>query len=107
MSWVTKVYLLASGLAVGVTLLAYLSGFGWLSFIATLPTLLGVTILVPFFLGARDRRLAAESRRREGKGKRAPRRRMSGPAPAVAIAARAPLAECGGRVDATLPAAPH
>lgn len=107
MNWVGKVYLLACSLAVAVTLLSYLSGFGWLSFIATLPAFLAVTVFVPFFLGARDRRLAAEKRRREGKRRRAPRRRMSGPVPAVAIAARAPLAERGGRVVATLPAAPR
>jgi hypothetical protein len=107
MNWIAKVYLLACGVAVAATLLSYSVGFGWLSFMATLPTFLAVTVLVPFFLGARDRRLAAEKRRREGKRKRAPRRRMSGPVPAVAMAARAPLAERGGRVVATLPAAPH
>jgi hypothetical protein len=107
MNWVGKVYLLACGLALAVTLLSYWSDFGWISLIATLPTFLAVTVLVPFFLGARDRRLAVEKRLREGKRRRTPRRRMSGPVPAVAIAARAPLAERGGRVVVTLPAAPR
>jgi len=106
MNWVGKVYLLAGGLAVAVTLLSYVSGFGWLSLIGTLPTFITLIVLVPFFLGVRDRRLAAEKRLREGKRRRVRRRGVPRPVPAVAIAARAPLAERGGRVFTTLPAAP-
>ena len=107
MNWIGKVCLLACGSSVAVTLLSYVCGFGGLSFIATLPTFLAVTVLVPFFLGARDRRVAADRRRREGKRRRVPRRRMTGPVPAVAIAAQTPLAERGGSAVAALPAAPR
>jgi hypothetical protein len=106
MNWVHKVLLLAGGLAVGVILLNCAMGFGWFSLMAGLPTFFAVTILVPFFLGVRDRKLAIVRRRREGKRRKNPRRRMSRPVPAVASAARAPLAERGGRVLETLPAAP-
>jgi hypothetical protein len=63
-------------------------------------------VLVPFFLGVRDRRLALQRRLRDGKRRRRPRNRVIRPAPAPSIGSRAPLAECGGRVVATLPAAP-
>lgn len=106
MNWIHKVLLLAGGLAVGVTVLSWALGLGWLSLIAGLPTFVAVSVLVPFFLGVRDRKLAVARRRREGRRRRNPRRRMSGPVPAVANAAWAPLAERGGRVRETLPAAP-
>ena len=106
MNWIQKVLLLAAGLAASVTLLNWVLGFGWLSLMAGLPTFIAVSVLVPFFLGVRDRKLAVARRRREGRRRRNPRRRISGPVPAVANAARAPLAERGGRVLETLPAAP-
>jgi len=106
MSWVNRVFLLAGILAVAATLLTFLCGFGWLSLMAALPTFIAVSVLVPFFLGVRDRRLTVERRLRQGKRSRNPKRRMQRPAPAVVAVARAPLAERGGRVFATLPAAP-
>ena len=106
MNWINKVFLLAAGLALAMTLLNYALGFGWLSLIAAAPTFIAVSVLVPFFLGLRDRRLAVEKRRREGPRRRGPRRRMTRPAPAAPNKARAPLAERGGRVLAALPAAP-
>ena len=106
MNCIHKVLLLAGGLAVAVTLLNYALGFGWFSLIAGLPTFVAISVLVPFFLGVHDRTLAVARRLREGKRRRNPRKRMSRPVPAVAIAARAPVAERGGRAIATLPAAP-
>jgi hypothetical protein len=106
MNWITKVFLLAGGLALAVTLLSYAFGFGWLSLIAAMPTFIAVSVLAPFFLGLRDRRLAIEMRRRQRRRKRGGRKRMTGPVPAAPNRARAPLAERGGRVLATLPAAP-
>jgi len=106
MNWIHRVLLLAGGLAVGVTLLGCALGFGWFSLSAGLPTFVAVSVLVPFFLGVRDRKAAVAKRLREGKRRRNPRRRMSRPAPAPANAAWAPLAERGGRVLETLPAAP-
>jgi|SRR6185436_7833728 len=104
MNWINKVFLLAAGLAFAMTLLSCALGFGWLSLIAAMPTFIAVSILVPFFLGLRDRRLATEKRRRQGRRRRG--KRMTGPAPAASNRARAPLAERGGRALATLPAAP-
>lgn len=106
MNWINKVLLLAGGLAVATTFLSYLIGLGWLSLIVALPTFVSVTVLVPFFLGVHERRLAAERRLREGKRRRIPRSHMSRPAPAVGIGSRAPVAECGGRALEALPAAP-
>ena len=106
MNWINKVFLLAAGLTVAMTLVNYAFGFGWLSLIAAIPTFVALSVLVPSFLVVRDQRLAAERRRREGKRRKIPRRRMSGPAPAL-NGAVAPSAERGGRVLATLPAAPH
>ena len=106
MNWINKVFLLAGGLALAVTLLSYAFGFGWLSLIAAMPTFMAVSVLVPFFLGLRDRRLAIAKRHRQGKRKRSGRKRMSRPVPAAPHKAGAPLAERGGRVLATLPAAP-
>jgi hypothetical protein len=105
MNWINKVFLLAAGLTVAMTLLNYSFGFGWFSAVAALPTFIAVSVLVPFFLGVRDRRLALQRRLREGKRRRKPRKRMMRPAPAP-IGRRAPLAECGGRVVAIFPAAP-
>jgi hypothetical protein len=106
MNWVNKVFLLAAGLALATTLLSYAIGFGWLSLIAATPTFIGVTVLVPFFLGLRDRRLVVEKRYRQGRRRKSPRKRMTKPVPAALNRAGAPLAERGGRVLATLPAAP-
>lgn len=106
MNWINKVFLLAAGLAIATTLLSYAFGFGWLSLIAASPTFIGVTVLVPFFLGLRDRRLVLEKRHRQGRRRRIPRKRMTRPVPAAPNKAGAPLAERGGRVLATLPAAP-
>ena len=106
MNWINKVFLLAGGLAAAMTLLNYALGFGWLSLIAGLLTFIAASVLVPFFLVIRDRRLALKRRLDPGKRRKKPRRRMSGPAPAVATAARAPLAERGGRVLVALPTAP-
>lgn len=83
MNWINKVFLLAGGLALAVTLLSYAFGFGWLSLIAAMPTFMAVSVLVPFFLGLRDRRLAIEKRRRQGRRKRGGRKRMTGPVPAA------------------------
>ncbi len=106
MNWLHRVLLLAGGVAAGVTLLGYALGFGWFSLSAGLPTFVAVSVLLPFFLGIRDRKAAVARRLREGKRRRNPRRRMSRPVPAAAHPARAPLAERGGRVRETLPAAP-
>ena len=106
MNWINKVFLLAAGLTLAMTLVNYAFGFGWLSLIAAMPTFIAVSVVVPFFLGVRDRRLAVERRRRQGKRRKIPRRRMIRPAPAL-NGAVAPLAERGGRVLATLPAAPR
>ncbi len=105
MNWINKVFLLAAGSTLAMTLVNYAFGFGWLSLIAALPTFIAVSVLAPVFLVVRDRRLAVERRRRQGKRRKVPRRRI-GPAPAL-NRAMAPLAERGGRVLATLPAAPH
>jgi hypothetical protein len=106
MNWINKVFLLAGGLALAMTLLSYAFGFGWLSLAAATPTFVGVTVLVPFFLGVRDRRLVAEKQHRQGRRRRSPRKRMTRPVPSAPNKAGAPLAERGGRVLATLPAAP-
>lgn len=106
MTWINRVFLFAGGLAAAMTLLSYAFGFGWYSLVAGLPTFIASSVLVPFFLVVRDQRLAHTRRLHEGKRRRKPRRRMSGPAPAVSIGAQAPLAERGGRVLAALPAAP-
>ena len=106
LNWIHKVLLLAGGLAVGVTLLNWVLGLGWLSLIAGFPTFMAVSVLVPFFLGVRDRKLAVARRLREGRRRRNPRRRMSRPVPVVANAVQVPLAERGGRVLETRPAAP-
>jgi len=106
MNWINKVFLLAGGLALATTFLSYAFGFGWLSLIAAMPIFVAVSVLVPFFLGLRDRRLAIENRRRQGRRRRGPRKRMTRPVPAAPNRARAPSAERGGRVLATLPAAP-
>jgi hypothetical protein len=106
MNWINRVFQVAGSLTAAVILLAYAFGFGWYSLATGLPVFLAASVLVPFFLVVRDQRLAVKRRLREGKRKRNPRRRMSRPAPAVAIAARAPVAERGGRVLAALPAAP-
>ena len=106
MNWINKVFLLGGGLALAMTFLSYAFGFGWLSLIPAMPTFIAVSVLVPFFLGLRDRRLAIEKRRREGRRKKVGRKRMTRPAPAAPHKAGAPLAERGGRVLATLPAAP-
>jgi len=84
MNWVSKVLVLAGGLATAVTLASYALGFGWLSLLASLPTFIAATILVPFFLGVRDRRVAAERRMREGKRRTLRKRRISDPASALA-----------------------
>ena len=105
MNWINKVFLLAAGLAFAITLLIYAVGFGWLSLIAAMPTFIAVSILVPFFLGLRDRRLTTEKRRRQGRLRRGGSKRMTGPVPAAPNRARAPMAERGGRALATLPAA--
>ena len=78
MNWINKVFLLAAGLTVAMTLVNYAFGFGWLSLIAAIPTFVALIVLVPSFLVVRDQRLAAERRRREGKRRKIPRRRMSG-----------------------------
>ena len=106
MNWINKVFLLAAGLTLAMALVTYAFGFGWLSLIAAIPTFVALSVLVPSFLVVRDQRLAAERRRREGKRRKIPRRRMMRPAPAL-NGAMAPLAERGGRVLTTLPAAPH
>jgi hypothetical protein len=106
MHWINKVFLLAAGLTLAMTLVNYAYGFAWLSLIAAMPTFIAVSVLAPFFLGVRDRRLAVERRRRQGKRRRIPRRRINRPAPAL-NGAVAPLAERGGRVLTTLPAAPR
>jgi hypothetical protein len=106
MNWINKVFLLAAVLAIAMTLLGYALGFGWLSLVVATPTFIGVTVLVPFFLGLRDRRLVLEKRRRQGRRRRIPRKRMTRPVPAALNKAGVPLAERGGRVFATLPAAP-
>jgi hypothetical protein len=106
MNWIYKILLLAGGLATAVTLGAHGLGFGWFSLVAALPTFIASSVLVPVFLVIRDRRLAAKRRLHLAKRRKRPRRRLSGPVPAVSIEARAPLAERGGRVLATLPAAP-
>jgi hypothetical protein len=106
MTWITKVFLLAGGLTATAIVLGYAFGFGWYSLIAGLPTFIASSVLVPFFLVVRDQRLALKRRLLEGKRRRKPRRRISGPAPAVSIGAQAPSAERGGRVLAALPAAP-
>jgi hypothetical protein len=81
MNWIGKVLSAAGGLAFAITLLNYALGFGWLSLIAALPTFMAVIVLVPFFLGVRDRRVAAATRLREGKRRR---RRKSRPGLALA-----------------------
>ena len=106
MNWINKIFLLAGGLAAAAIVLGYAFGFGWYSLVAGLPTFIASSVLVPFFLVVRDQRLALKRRLHEGKRRRKPRRRMSGPAPAVSIGAQAPSAERGGRVLAALPAAP-
>ena len=106
MNWIHKVLLLAGGGAAAMTFVAYLTGLGSLSFIAALPTFVAVTVLVPFFLGVHDRRLAAERRLREGKRRRIPRSRISRPALAAGNWSRAPVAERGGRALEAPPAAP-
>jgi hypothetical protein len=106
MNWIHKVYVLAGGSAVATTFLSYALGLGWLSFTTALPTFVVVSVLVPFFLGVHDRRVAAERRVREGKRRRIPRSRISRPAPAMGIGSQAPVAERGGRVLEALPAAP-
>lgn len=106
MNWINKVFLIAAGMALAVTLLNYALGFGWLSLILAMPTFVAVSVLVPFFLGRRDRRLAVEKRRRQGRRRRSPRRQMTRPVPATLNKVGAPLAECGGRVLVSLPAAP-
>ena len=105
MHWIDKVFLFAAGGSAAATALSYSAGFGWLSLIAATPALLGVIILVAFFLGRRDR-LAIEKRRLLGRRRRGARRRLTRPAPAARNKAGAPLAERGGRVRAALPAAP-
>jgi len=106
MNWINKAVLLAAGSTLAMTLVNYAFGFGWLSLIAAMPTFIAVGVLAPFFLGVRDRPVAVETRRRQGKRRKIPRRRMIGPAPAL-NGAVAPSAERGGRVLTTLPAAPH
>jgi Zn-dependent protease with chaperone function len=105
MNWINKVFLLAAGLTFAMTLVNYAFGFGWLSLIAAIPIFVAVSVLVAFFLVVRDRRLAVERRRREGQRRKVPKRRIR-PAPAL-NGVVAPSAERGGRVLATLPAAPH
>ena len=106
MHWMDKGFLLAAGVSVAATLSSYSAGFGWLTLIAATPALLGAIILVPFFLGRRDRQLAIEKRRLQGRRRRGARRRMTRPAPAAPNKAGAPLAERGGRARSALPAAP-
>jgi hypothetical protein len=106
MNWINKVFLLAAGSTLAMIPVNYAFGFGWLSLIEAMPTFIAVSVLAPFFLGVRGRPLAVETRRGQGKRRKVPRRRMIGPAPAL-NGAVAPLAERGGRVLATLPAAPH
>ena len=106
MHWMDKVFLFAAGVSVATTILSYSAGFGWLSLVAAIPAVLGVIILVPFFLGQRDRRLAMEKRRLHGRRRRGARRRMTRPVPAAPNKAGAPLAERGGRARSALPAAP-
>ena len=105
MNWINKVFLLAAGSTLAMTLVNYAFGFGWLSLIVAIPTFVAVSVLVPVLLVVRDRRLAVERRRREDSGGRF-REGGSRPAPAL-NGVVAPLAERGGRVLATLPAAPH
>jgi len=106
MNWINKVLLLAGGVAATVTGLSYAFGLGWYSLVAGLPTFIAASVLVPFALVVRGQRLALKRRLHEGKRRRKPRGRMSGPAPAVSIGAQTPSAERGGRVLAALPAAP-
>lgn len=106
MHWIKKVVLFAVGLAVAMTALGYALGFGWLSLLPALPTFIAASVLVPFFLGVRDRRLALTKQLNQGRRRRKPRKRLSRPAPAISIGERAPSAERGGRVQSALPAAP-
>ena len=50
MNWINKVFLLAAGLTLAMTLVNYAFGFGWLSLIAAIPIFVAVSVLVAFFL---------------------------------------------------------
>lgn len=106
LNWIYKILFFAGGLATAVTVGGRGLGFGWFSLVAALPTFIASSVLVPVFLVIRDRRSAVKKRLHLAMRRRISGRRLSGPVPAVSIEAQAPLAESGGRVLATLPAAP-
>ena len=75
MDWTTKVFLLSGWLAVAaVVLLKFALGLGWYALVAAPPTFLAISVLVPFFLGVRDRHMKIaypRSQRRESRRFRA------------------------------------
>jgi hypothetical protein len=106
--WVNVVWIAAAALSTAVTaLFQFVLGFGWYALAAGPPTFLAVSVLVPFFLGVRDRREGiAEPRDQRPRGVVSRGRRQPAdsrrsikfkPAPDVAHATKALTAESAGR----------